>query len=325
MKPLRSAAWLAFAVLAPSAQAQVDAPAPPRRAHHALVYDASRQAVLLAGGSTPLDSGRSFRFFNDVWGFDGSRWSMLGESGDQMSGMRLVFDASAQRVVSFGGFREGSMGLLRVLDGASWRTIGDRSEAPAAEGGFVLDTRRQKFVSFGGTAGRGQFGEDTWEYAGQSWRRLAISSPPARLGHVMVYDARRGRVVLFGGMGSAPQGSRPPLLGDTWEFDGTAWTRRDVTGPSPRHSAGGAWDSRRGVVIVFGGGGGDSALADTWSWDGTSWRRLADGGPPPRMMGYLAYDARRDRVVMFGGRNGWPDGDLNDTWEWDGTAWRQVR
>ena len=50
---------------------------PPARAHHFLVYDDARQLVLLAGGSTPHDNGSRFEFFNDLWSFDGKRWSAL--------------------------------------------------------------------------------------------------------------------------------------------------------------------------------------------------------------------------------------------------------
>ena len=141
----------------------------------------------------------------------------------------------------------------------------------------------------------------------------------------MVYDAKRNRVVLFGGMGSAGGGAPPVTLGDTWEYDGSTWTRKEVTGPAARNGAGATYDARRGVVIVFGGAGPNGFFGDTWSWDGIKWRKLADTGPEPRGMGYIAYDKNRDRVVLFGGRKGWPDGDLNDTWEWDGTTWRKVQ
>jgi hypothetical protein len=139
----------------------------------------------------------------------------------------------------------------------------------------------------------------------------------------MVYDAGRGRIVVFGGMGTGPPGKPGPALGDTWEYDGKGWIRRDGPAPPPRFSPGIAYDSKRGLVIIFGGLGEKGFLGDTWGWDGSSWKQLASNGPEPRAMGYLAYDKRRDRVVMFGGRKGWPNGDLGDTWEWDGTSWRQ--
>ena len=298
---------------------------PPRRAHHALGYDDATQRVLLTGGSTPLDGGQRYEFFNDLWAFDGTRWTSLGTSGERMSGSRLAFDTRRNRMISFGGFfGTSSMGVLRVLDSLSWRTIGDHTAMPAAEPGFVYDSRRDRFVAFGGSAGRGQAHADTWEYDGTTWTKAAVPGPPARQAAAMAYDEKRGKTVLFGGLGLGPAGQRPPPLGDTWEYDGTRWTQIPVSGPSGRHGAGITYDTKRGLVILFGGVDSAGFKADTWSWNGTEWRKLADGGPEPRGMGYIAYDKRRDRVVLFGGRKGWPNGDLDDTWDWDGTVWRRV-
>ena len=74
---------------------------PPARAHHALVYDPVARRVLLTGGSTPRDSGRSFEFFNDLWAFDGRRWVALASSGGRLSGIRLAFDTRRGRLVAF--------------------------------------------------------------------------------------------------------------------------------------------------------------------------------------------------------------------------------
>ena len=41
----------------------------------------------------------------------------------------------------------------------------------------------------------------------------------------MAYDAARGVTVLFGG---DPEEADGRLLGDTWEWDGSRWTRRDA-------------------------------------------------------------------------------------------------
>jgi len=299
--------------------------APPARAHHSLAYDPERQRVVLTGGSTPRDSGRSFVFFDDLWEFDGSRWRALPSSGRRVSGVGLAFDSRAKRLTSFGGYSDGAaIAEMRILVGNAWETVGQHPEVRAAEPGFVYDRRRNRFVTFGGGGGRFQTHGDTWEFDGAIWTKHASTSPAARQAHVMSYDIRRGRTVVFGGLGTAPQGQRPPALADTWEFDGTEWIERKVEGPSPRIGAGSTYDSKRGLVILFGGSGNDSLRGDTWSWDGTEWRRLATTGPEPRAMGYMAYDEARDRIVLFGGRKGYPNGDLNDTWEWNGTAWRRV-
>jgi hypothetical protein len=313
---------------APAARHEIHLPprdtlAPPRRAHHALAYDETGRRVLLTGGSTPHDGGQRFEVFNDLWAFDGTRWTQLPSSGAKSSGSRLAWDRKRNLMVSFGGHDGRALPDLRVLEGNTWRTIGQHIEMPAAEPGFIYDSRRNRFVAFGGSAAPGWPHGDTWELDGESWKRVATLSPPARQAHAMVYDERRGQTVVFGGMGPGEPGRPPPALGDTWEFDGKSWTERRVTGPGARHGAGVAYDSKRGMVILFGGLTSEGFKGDTWSWNGVEWRKLAESGPEPRGMGYLAYDQHRDRVVLFGGRKGWPDGDLNDTWEWDGAGWRR--
>lgn len=306
--------------LATPANAQTAGPM--RRAHHALVYDEVRQQVLLTGGSTPGEGESCCIFFNDTWTFDGARWAPLGESGTKMSGMRLVVDG-ARRVRSFGGFDGGPMGVLRTLDGTSWRTDGEQPDLKAAESGVAYDARRNRMVVYGGSGGPTLL-DATWEHDGTAWHKRDIASPPAREAHMMTYDAKRARTVVFGGVRRGGSGQRSLVRGDVWEYDGAQWIERNTAGgPAPRHSAGVAFDSRRGRIIIFGGLGETGMLGDTWAWDGTTWTKLADSGPSRRAMGYMAYDPRRDRVVLFGGRLGWPN-DASDTWEFDGTQWRQV-
>jgi hypothetical protein len=307
--------------LAQPAVAQLASPM--RRAHHALVYDEARQQILLTGGSTPGEGGSCCIFFNDSWTFDGTRWTPLGESGVKMSGMRLVVD-NARQVRSIGGYDGAPMGVLRTLDGTTWRTDVDQPELKAAEPGVAYDARRNRIVAFGGSTGRSSVVEGTWEYDGTAWQRREIATPPGRQAHMMTYDTKRARTVMFGGVRPGAEGQRGQVMPDLWEYDGNQWIERSVTGgPSPRHSAGVAYDSRRGRTIIYGGIDSTGIIGDTWAWDGATWTKLADGGPAKRVMGYIVYDPRRDRVVLFGGRLGWPN-DAGDTWEFDGTQWRQV-
>lgn len=133
----------------------------------------------------------------------------------------------------------------------------------------------------------------------------------------MAYDAARGVVVLFGGLDGGRETGQ--LLGDTWEWDGSAWTRVATSGPSARLGAAMVHDPRRGVVFLFGGSDG-TFRDDTWEWDGALWRQVASGGPRARSRHALAHDSARGRTVLFGGLpvRG------NETWEWDGSRWQQV-
>jgi len=96
-----------------------------------------------------------------------------------------------------------------------------------------------------------------------------------------------------------------------------------VASPSARHGAAMAYDSARGVTLLFGGStsGDGSVVNDTWEWDGTTWTELHPVvSPTPRIYSAMAFDPVRQRMVLFGG--GYPTF-LNDTWEWDGTTWVQ--
>ena len=189
----------------------------------------------------------------------------------------------------------------------------------------MFDASRNRFVAFGGGSAPQQAVSEVWEYDGARWLRNPATPPPARSSHAMVYDARRKKTVVFGGMGVRSGEQSTPIYGDTWEFDGTKWTQIQGAGPPPRLGAGAAYDSKRGLVMLFGGSNERGVLNDLWAWNGTSWRKLAEDGPEPRVMGFIAYDKRRDRIVLFGGRRATPENtDLGDTWEWDGNAWRRV-
>lgn len=310
------------AVLAIAAFAQD--PKPERRAHHAMVFHDGLGKVVLVGGSTPIDGGEQAKFLDDVWAFDGKKWTLVAATGDRRSDVGLAYDPRAKQIVAFGGFTGETMSDLRVLEGTRWRVIDESPSLALAGSGFVYDGARNRFLVFGGASGPGQVQGEAWEHDGKTWLEFEGATPPARQSHTMVFDAKRARTVVFGGMPAAEPGSRRVALADTWEFDGKAWKEIEVEGPSGRSGSGAAYDSKRARVILFGGRGGEGFLADTWAFDGKRWRKLADAGPEARGMGYLAYDNVRDRVVLFGGRKSWPDGDFADTWEFDGKEWKQV-
>jgi hypothetical protein len=164
------------------------------------------------------------------------------------------------------------------------------------------------------------------------WTQKQEVGPVARWAHAMAYDGSRGRTVLFGGELSIPSGSRPGFgrLGDgsdTWEWDGENWTQLADSGPPARSLHTLAYDSARGVTVLFGGAGANGLLGDTWVWDGANWTQKSIDGPTPRATAPMAFDSTRGRTVLFGGSGDW-DGvngtGLGDTWEWDGAAWSEI-
>jgi hypothetical protein len=68
------------------------------------------------------------------------------------------------------------------------------------------------------------------------------------------------------------------------------WTRLY---PSPR-SAVMAYDSARGVTVLFRGTTNSGYSGETWDWNGTAWTQRPISGPSPRSMHSLAYDSATD-------------------------------
>jgi hypothetical protein len=141
-------------------------------------------------------------------------------------------------------------------------------------------------------------------------------------GRCAPYDPLLDRVVLHGGE------SGEFLLGDTWAWDGTAWTLLATGGPK-LCDAGLAFDARRGRLVMFGGRVADPAgpiqTDALYELVGTAWQLIDTvERPAARFEHGMAFDSSRGRVVVTGGVTLLPDrsiAPLDDTWEWDGTQW----
>lgn len=85
-----------------------------------------------------------------------------------------------------------------------------------------------------------------------------------------------------------------------------------------------AFDSTRGVTVLFGGGVYPSS-DDTWEWNGTTWSQSLVNGPGARSLHAMTYDSARGVTVFFGGFYDAPfreedQGPFSETWEY-GPAW----
>ncbi len=70
----------------------------------------------------------------------------------------------------------------------------------------------------------------TWAATDLSVGQWRARTNPGRASHAMAYDSTRQKTLLFGGYYLSD-------LGDTWEWDGSAWTQMAATGPSARQRA----------------------------------------------------------------------------------------
>jgi cysteine-rich repeat protein len=143
---------------------------------------------------------------------------------------------------------------------------------------------------------------DTWIWTG-SWTRGPDG--PERVFHAIAFDGR-DRLIMFGG--SLQDTTR---AGDTWAWDGAAWTQVATTGPSPRVFHVMAPTGRAGEVLLWGGNGlGTGTLDDTWLWNG-AWT----AGPPDTVMTLGV------RLSYYPGIGTLSAGDYQGIFVWNGSSW----
>jgi hypothetical protein len=239
----------------------------------------------------------------------------------------MAYDSARGVTVLFGGLSfTGGENFYRDTwewNGTTWTQRSTSGPSPRAGCCMAYDSARHVTVLFGGffnANGSQAFDGDTWEWNGTTWTQRSAGGDvaPPRASCAAAYDSVRGVTVLSGG-----QSYDGENLGDTWEWDGTTWTQRSATGPSPRYLHAMAYDSARHVSVLFGGitlSFISTYHSDTWEWDGATWTQHSSIGPSPRAGSCMAYDSIRHVTRLFGGG----DANLNsqaDTWEWDGTLW----
>ncbi len=122
----------------------------------------------------------------------------------------------------------------------------------------------------------------------------------------------------------APAAADVAPLGDTWTWNGQAWSQMTgIAEPPARAFPAMAYDSASHQLVLFGGSDGN-ALGDTWIWNGTGWSEATPADSPPARLGAaMAYDPDLGQLVLYGGM-GANGVDLADTWTWNGTDWTQV-
>ncbi len=238
---------------------------PPRRAHHAMVYDEGRGVVVMFGGTYPVRSSIGMR---DTWEWDGENWTHVVTKNSPTAGWgmpALAYDAARQRVVMYDGSPQQH---TWEYDGVDWT-----QRFPANNPGqsywraMAYDRARGRVILCAGYV-RSPLAE-TWEWDGSDWtQRDPVARPGVAFPNSgdarMVYDEARGRVVLGGA-----------TRGEVWEWDGgNAWIHRDPRpGPTLRRAYSMAYDRARERTVTFGGQDqspdGSGAMDETWEYYAT--------------------------------------------------------
>lgn len=285
------------------------ATAPPRSASYEMVFDSTRDQVVMWGGTSG----------DHVWTWDGSTWTSTQTSGSPSMRRRhsMAYDPILDEIVLFGGFAEDTESDTWILKNDRWSEADPRIYPPNRQGAaMAFDPNRQQVVMFGGVDFDGEtstYLNDMWAWDGKDWTKLRSDTVPSpRAVAAFAHDPSRDALVLFGG--SAGDAG---LYNDTWRWNGTTWTQEfPRKAPSPRYSA--ATSTFGQHVIVFSGSvsrTGTPADDHTWVLKKKNWREF-DASPAPkgRWDSAFAWDRSRHVGVLFGGTTG-PSNLLGDTWQ----------
>ena len=147
---------------------------PPPRAHHAMVYDAVRERVVLFGGL-----GADRRYLDDTWEWDGVRWQRVEVAPPPArTRHRLAYDSRRRAVVLYGGAGDRAPGQtsgfnvlsdLWEYDGRSWRRAGgDSGPGRRMVHAMTYDAALGETLLFGGSDGTTNRG-DLWSWNGERW------------------------------------------------------------------------------------------------------------------------------------------------------------
>lgn len=282
-------------------QALASSTGPSSRRNHSLVFDASRNALVLFGGQ-----GSQGQPLGDTWEWDGFEWRQASVGGPSPRwDHAMVYESTRSRSLLFGGQdNQTSFADTWEWTGGAWLQRTVPGPTPRSGHAMAHDSARSRSVLFGP-------GAETWEWTGSGWQaQIFATQPPPRVGHAIAFDASRNRTVLFGGTST----TNSQDLGDTWEWNGVNWVQVPASGPSPRSHHTLSYAPAQGCVLLQGGSDG---TADSWTWNGTSWTAITNTPNPASAQGRMFFDAARSKTVIFA------DDFLAQHWEWDGATWRR--
>jgi hypothetical protein len=182
---------------------QAPAAAPSARYGPAMVYDSTRQVIVLFGGYVS-----SVGYSNETWEYDGTTWTQrtptTAPSG--RSDHAMIYDSARQVVVLFGGWKSAYSDETWEYDGTTW-TQHTSATSPSGRSDHTMayDSARQVTVLFGGHSNNSNNNE-TWLWNGTSWSAPAqvqtapvidMSTRPNGIWHYTTIDVAAGVRVSF--------------------------------------------------------------------------------------------------------------------------------
>ena len=156
--------------------------------------------------------------------------------------------------------------MAALSSGQGWKLRTKDGPGARRLAALAYDPIRKVHVLFGGSS-NGQPLQDTWEYNGKTWTRIAVVGPSQRFNASEEYDPISKRILLFGG------GTGVRLYSDTWGYDGKQWTLLSAAAPDQQLGVCKmTFDPTRNVMVRI-----NSTSGETFEWDSDHWTQIFTG------------------------------------------------
>lgn len=308
---------------------------PPSRAVHSMVFDSTRNRVVMFGGRvSPTEKKAPPTFLNDTWVYQEGDWSRIESAANppvrQFGAM--TYDSARDRVILYGGNVENADETFTAtydtweFDGLQWteRTMPEATNPKVAKPILAYDAARNETIM----VGLNDTGTATVMYrydaANHTWNAVTPVKMPTCVndGH-MLFRPYRGRLLFLGGVCA----TGTPLTEEAFEWDnaGNTWVVTTIGGMDRNATQAVAFDPVRREVVMYGGTAafGNILFSQTNILQSNgAWRGLGITlRPQPRSQTGFDLDAASNTIWMFGGLNETSQFYHTDLWGYRNGQW----
>ncbi|HEX9160868.1 MAG TPA: hypothetical protein VF980_04105 [Thermoanaerobaculia bacterium] len=267
-----------------------------------------------------------------------SAQTLLAAGPSARTGARMVFDESTGLTVLFSGVAPSDLGTVTSYNPADlWLWNGSRwvlrypDHAPPGRSSHIMvyDSARKREVIFGGTQGTGTTDlNDTWAFSKNDWTQIETNdAPAARSLSGAAYDRARDRIVLFGGVHAFIADKIGTVTTtnffDTWEFDGTDWTKVADNGPQVIRPLL-VYDEARNQILMIGENDKFAPLMYSYDTTAHTWNQVTPATMPPCTNESAATFQRNSGLVFLVGGVCTNSTTNEEAFTWDGTNWTTI-
>jgi hypothetical protein len=183
------------------------APQPRRDAQ--MFYDPVSEKIILSGGIYRPDKGKDYKNYQDIWEWDGEKWTAGRASQNKIiiTRQNTTWDKFNNRTLLYNYDR-----MMEWADG-KWSPL-ELDAFPGLRWGTMMTANPNNgdVLLFGGGSPEKER-DDTWVLKGNSWSELFPGMKPSgREGFLLFYDPKRESYILYGGW------NNNKLKNDMWEY-----------------------------------------------------------------------------------------------------------